>query len=181
MNKIIKIDHDDVLTVKVTGVYEDLPENSSFGDLTFISPWQLLVKDQHYDTRFHNPWGASWFQTLVQIADNADMNNVSDKIKDIKMKDLVRTNNSDARFKPVIFLHSMNKWHLYGDFYKWCKYRRRYTICVVVWYYWCVCAAAGVHQFHEPEHSPFGKTCQRSGNTQISRLAPQSAYCPVLL
>ena len=69
------------MTVKVTGIYEDLPQNSSFGDLTFISPWLLLVKDQHYDTRFNNPWGASWFQTLVQIADNADMNKVSDKIK----------------------------------------------------------------------------------------------------
>ncbi|MDB5134676.1 MAG: ABC-type antimicrobial peptide transport system, permease component [Mucilaginibacter sp.] len=116
MDKTIKIDHDNVLTVKVTGVYEDLPENSSFGDLTFISPWQLLVKDQHYDTRFNNPWGASWFQTLVQIADNADMGKVTNKIKNIKMNDLVRTHNSDARFKPVIFLHPMNKWHLYGDF-----------------------------------------------------------------
>ena len=116
IDKIIKIDHDDVLTVKVTGVYEDIPENSSFGDLAFISPWQLLVKDQHYDTRFGNPWGASWFQTFVQIADNADMNKVSDKIKDIKMKDLQRTKNSDARFRPVIFLHPMNNWHLHSDF-----------------------------------------------------------------
>ena len=116
MNRIIKIDHDDVLTVRVTGVYEDLPENSSFGDLAFVSPWQLLVKDQHYDTRFNNPWGASWFQTFVQIADNADMDKVSYKIKDIKMKDLQRTNNSDARFRPVIFLHPMNNWHLYSDF-----------------------------------------------------------------
>lgn len=116
MGKVIKIDHNNNLTVKVTGVYKDLPENSSFGNLTFISPWQLLVKDQHYDTRFNNPWGASWFQTLVQITENADMNKVSDKIKDLKMKDLVRTNNSDARFKPVLFLHPMNHWHLYGDF-----------------------------------------------------------------
>ncbi|HVW95672.1 MAG TPA: ABC transporter permease [Mucilaginibacter sp.] len=116
MNKSIKIDHDDVLTVKVTGIYEDLPQNASFADLTFISPWALLVKDQHYDTRFNNPWGASWFQTLVQIADNADMDKVSAKIKDIKMNDLVRTNNSDARFRPVIFLHPMNKWLLYSDF-----------------------------------------------------------------
>jgi len=116
MEKIIKIDHDDVLTVKVTGVYEDIPENSSFGDLAFISPWQLLVKDQHYDTRFNNPWGASWFQTFVQIADNTDMNKVSDKIKNIKMKDLQRTKNSDARFRPVIFLHPMNNWHLHSDF-----------------------------------------------------------------
>ncbi|HVV56056.1 MAG TPA: ABC transporter permease [Mucilaginibacter sp.] len=116
MDKIIRIDHDNNLIVKVTGVYKDLPQNSSFGDLTFISPWQLLVKDQHYDTRFNNPWGASWFQTLVQIADNADMNKVSDQIKDLKMNDLVRTNNSDARFKPILFLHPMNNWHLYGDF-----------------------------------------------------------------
>jgi len=116
LEKIIKIDHDDVLTVKVTGVYEDLPENSSFGDMAFISPWQLLVKDQHYDTRFNNPWGASWFQTFVQIADNVDMNKVSYKIRDIKMKDLQHTHNSDARFRPVIFLHPMNNWHLYGDF-----------------------------------------------------------------
>ena len=76
----------------------------------------MLVKDQHYDTRFNNPWGASWFQTLVQIADNVDMNRVSYKIKDLKMKDLQRTNNSDARFKPVLFLHPLNNWHLYGDF-----------------------------------------------------------------
>ena len=116
MEKTIKIDHDDLLTVKVTGVYEDLPENSTFGELAFISPWQLLVKDQHYDTRFNNPWGASWFQTFVQIADKADMNKVSYKIGDIKMKDLRRTNNSDARFKPVIFLQPMNNWHLYSDF-----------------------------------------------------------------
>ena len=116
MEKTIKIDHDNILTVKVTGVYEDLPENSSFGDLTFISPWQLLVIDQHYDTRFNNPWGASWFQTLVQVADNADMDKISAKIKNIKMNDLVRTHNSDARFRPIIFLHPMNKWHLYSDF-----------------------------------------------------------------
>jgi len=116
MDKTIKIDHDNVLTVKVTGIYEDLPENSSFGDLAFISPWQLLVKDQHYDTRFNNPWGASWFQTLVQIADRADMARVSAKIKSIKMNDLVLNHNNDARFRPVIFLHPMNKWHLYSDF-----------------------------------------------------------------
>jgi putative ABC transport system permease protein len=116
MEKTIKIDHDDVLNVKVTGVYADLPENSSFGDLAFISPWQLLVKDQHYDTRFNNPWGASWFQTFVQVTDNTDMNKVSDKIKDVKMKDLQHTKNSDARFRPVIFLQPMNNWHLYSDF-----------------------------------------------------------------
>jgi putative ABC transport system permease protein len=93
MNKILVLDKK--ATVKVTGVYKDLPYNSSFADLTFITPWQLLVNINHYDTFFHNPWGASWFQTYVQIADNADMNQVSLKIKDVKMNAI--RNKDDAR------------------------------------------------------------------------------------
>jgi putative ABC transport system permease protein len=112
MNKILKLDRN--TDVKVTGVYEDLPYNSSFGDLTFIAPWQLLVNINHYATFFNNPWGASWFQTYVQIADNADMNQVSARIKDVKMNAI--RGKSDARFKPVIFLQPMSNWHLYSDF-----------------------------------------------------------------
>ena len=112
MNQTLTLDRK--TPVKVTGVYKDLPYNSSFGDLTFIAPWQLLVNINHYDTFFHNPWGASWFQTYVQIADNADMNQVSARIKDVKMNAI--RGKSDARFKPVIFLQPMSNWHLYSDF-----------------------------------------------------------------
>ncbi|HVU55928.1 MAG TPA: ABC transporter permease [Puia sp.] len=115
IGKTLTLDHKTL--VKVTGVYEDLPHNSSFADLTFISPWQLFVNVEHWDTRFNNPWGASWFQTFVQIADNADMDKVSAAIRDVKLNAVKRGNNSDeARFKPVIFLHPLNKWHLYSEF-----------------------------------------------------------------
>jgi putative ABC transport system permease protein len=114
INKTLKIDKK--LNVKVTGVYEDLPANSSFSDLTFIAPWQLLYNDQHYATFFNNPWGASWFQTFVQIADNADMNQVSAKIKNVKLDALKGLNNDDARFRPSLFLHPMSRWHLYSQF-----------------------------------------------------------------
>jgi len=112
MNKLLKLDRTTI--VKVTGVYEDLPYNSSFSDLTFITPWQLLVNINHFDTFFNNPWGASWFQTYVQIADKADMNQVSARIKDVKMNAVRKMD--DARFKPVVFLQPMSKWHLYSDF-----------------------------------------------------------------
>ena len=115
MGKTITLDHK--ILVKVTGVYEDLAANSSFADLTFISPWQLFVNTEHWDTRFNNPWGASWFQTYVQIADNADMGKVSAGIRDVKLNAIKRGNNSDeARYRPAIFLHPMNKWHLYSEF-----------------------------------------------------------------
>jgi putative ABC transport system permease protein len=113
MGKAITIDHK--LLVKVTGIYEDLPSNSTFGDLTFISPWQLLVKAEHYDTRFDHPWGASWFQLFVQIADNADMNKVSARIRDVELNAL-RQQHEEARFRNTIFLHPMDQWHLYSRF-----------------------------------------------------------------
>ena len=114
INKLIKIDK--TQNAKVTGVYENLPENSSFGDLTFIAPWQMLAISQNYPGRFNNPWGASWFQTFVQIADNADMAQVSAKIKNLKLNALRSLNNSDARYKSQLFLHPMGKWYLYGEF-----------------------------------------------------------------
>ncbi len=114
INKSIVIDK--TLNAKVTGIYENLPEHSSFGDLAFIAPWQMLAISQNYPGQFNNPWGASWFQTFVQIADNADMAQVSAKIKDLKLKALKSLHNNDARYHSQLFLHPMNKWYLYGDF-----------------------------------------------------------------
>jgi putative ABC transport system permease protein len=114
LNKNIKIDKE--IDAKVTGIYQDLPQNSSFGDLTFLAPWQMLAINQHYASRFSNPWGANWFQTFVQVADDADMDQVSAKIKNIKLDALNSTHNSDARFKSALFLHPMSRWYLYGKF-----------------------------------------------------------------
>ena len=114
LNKVIRIDKK--MDAKVTGIYQDLPKNSSFGDLSFIAPWQMLANDQHYATKFNNPWGADWFQTFVQLADNADMAEVSAKIKDVKLNALTSQHNNDARFKSALFLYPMNRWYLYDEF-----------------------------------------------------------------
>ncbi|WP_245588146.1 ABC transporter permease [Algoriphagus terrigena] len=108
------IQMDDKLEVMVTGVYEDLPRNSSFHDLTFIAPWELYVSSENLEER--TGWGNSWFQSLAQIEDNADMDQVSLKIKDVKLNAVVAAGDDDDRFKPEIFLHPMSRWHLYSDF-----------------------------------------------------------------
>jgi ABC-type antimicrobial peptide transport system permease subunit len=95
---------------KVTGVYEDIPSNSSFSGTNFIAPFLTKMKLEGYDTTLH--WGNSWFATLVQINESADMRTVSASIKDAKLK----SSPGDARFKPVLFLHPMSRWQLYGDF-----------------------------------------------------------------
>ncbi|MEO5996912.1 MAG: ABC transporter permease [Chitinophagaceae bacterium] len=112
LDKLLKIDNK--LDVRVTGVYEDLPANSSFGDLKFIAPWQLMVNSDELVKKV--TWGNSWFQTIVQIADNADMAQVSAKIKNAKLNRIKNSDDMGARFKPELFLHPMSRWHLFAEF-----------------------------------------------------------------
>jgi ABC-type antimicrobial peptide transport system permease subunit len=111
IDKIIKLDSK--FDVKVTGVYEDLPYNSDFSNLTFIAPWQLYIDDNYWSEKATNPWRNNSFQAFVQLADHADLDKVSTQIKDLKLR---RVSKADAEFKPEVFLHPMSKWHLYSEF-----------------------------------------------------------------
>ena len=111
MNNVIKIDNK--YEVKVSGIYKDLPYNSEFKDLAFIAAWQLFIDEASWPEKYTNAWRNNSFQLLVQLADNADMQKVSDKIKDVKLK---RVTPADAIFKPAIFLLPMAKWHLFSEF-----------------------------------------------------------------
>lgn len=110
MGKGIEINHKIAVTVR--GVYKDLPRNSSFGNLTFIAPWELHVKNENLEERVG--WGNSWFTVYVQIPDQVTFPQVSAAIKDVRYQHL------DAEFarttKPELFLHPMSRWHLYGSF-----------------------------------------------------------------
>jgi ABC-type antimicrobial peptide transport system permease subunit len=60
-----------------------------------------------------DPWGSNFTQTFVQIADHADMQKVSDKIKNVKMDNVSADERSS---KWEVFLQPMSKWHLYDEF-----------------------------------------------------------------
>jgi putative ABC transport system permease protein len=100
--------------VKVTGVYEDLPHSSHFREMSFIMPWSLYLIENDWIKTMDDPWDSNFTQTWAQIAENADFEQVSAKIINVKYKKL-RTDN-DRKYKPEVFLHPMSKWHLYTNF-----------------------------------------------------------------
>ncbi len=108
VGKIVKIDNKH--NVKVTGVYEDLPYNTEFHDLTFIAPWDLLASSEENMKRLATNWHEYSFHILVQVAPNAAMNAVSEKIKKVTMK---HNPAETAVFNGETFLHPMSRWHLY--------------------------------------------------------------------
>lgn len=111
INKTIRLNR--TTDVKVTGVYEDLPENTSFHDIKVLLPWSLWLIQNPWAKDMQEPWGSNFSQTFVQIADNADMNKVSAKIKNTKLNNVSK---EEAKYQWVVFLHPMSKWNLYNEF-----------------------------------------------------------------
>ncbi len=111
LDKIIKLDNQ--TNVKVTGVYEDLPANSDFHDVTFIAPWQLYYNTTEWVRTMADPWRPNAFHIYAQLIPNADVSTVSHKIKDAKLN---KVSKELAKKKPEVFLHPMSQWHLYSDF-----------------------------------------------------------------
>jgi putative ABC transport system permease protein len=111
INKILRLDNK--ADVKVTAVYEDLPYNTFFRELSFILPWELYLDQNPWIKQNENPWGNNFTQTFALLNDNADMEKVSAKIKNVKY-DAVGP--EEKKFKAAIFLQPMKNWHLRDEF-----------------------------------------------------------------
>ncbi|MCF0049789.1 ABC transporter permease [Dyadobacter sp. LJ53] len=103
LNQIIRIDNK--LDMKVAGVYEDLPRNTTFFDTKILLPWNnsenWLSKQVWWDS--HDG------QLFVEMADRADIEQASEKVRSLPtphVKDL----------KEELLLHPMAKLHLYDEF-----------------------------------------------------------------
>jgi putative ABC transport system permease protein len=115
MNQMVKIDNKTV--VKVTGVFENLPRNTSFNDMAFILPWDLYLSTNPWTKNNLNEWGDNSWQVFAQLNDNSNIDQVSARIRDLKLNALTAVNDKlSISFKPALFLHPMTKWHLYSEF-----------------------------------------------------------------
>ncbi|HWB27746.1 MAG TPA: ABC transporter permease [Chitinophagaceae bacterium] len=107
MNKLVKINNK--ATLKVTGIFEDLPYNGDFRDVTYLASWMYYENSEAWIKNDETEWDDNSFQIYAQLADNVDVNKVDARVK----KALEGHNRKD---KPEVLLHPMAKWHLYGEF-----------------------------------------------------------------
>ncbi|MEO6977955.1 MAG: ABC transporter permease, partial [Mucilaginibacter sp.] len=110
MEKTLKIDNQ--IIAKVAGVYANLPQNSTFADLTFIGSWEMFYNANDIKS-MREPWRPNFTTIYVQMAPNAGMAAVSLKIRDAKLN---KVSAVLAKKKPALFLQPMSKWHLYDEF-----------------------------------------------------------------
>lgn len=111
VGQLMRIDNKD--DVKVTGVYEDLPANSTFTNVKFIAPFDLYVRGASWIENSRNAWDRNTVQAYVQLKEGVDVDKVSKLIRNLKLQKLSA---EEAKFNPILFLEPMNKWHLYAEY-----------------------------------------------------------------
>jgi putative ABC transport system permease protein len=112
IDQVMKINNK--FDVKVTGVYEDLPLNSQFKDLKFLSPTDLWIADNSWiKEQALNDWQNHFLKIYVEIDPNTDFEKASQNIKNAELKNLGNLK-EQARLNPQVFLLPMHDWHLHN-------------------------------------------------------------------
>ena len=103
------------MNVKVTGVFEDLPLNTHFNNIKFLSTWSLWVSENPWiQERAINDWHNHFLKLYAEIKPGSDFRSVNNNIRDVELQNIKNLENfqEDVARKPQLFLHPMSKWHL---------------------------------------------------------------------
>jgi hypothetical protein len=111
MDKTITLDNKSGF--RIAGVYEDLPDNTTFHDMTFLAPWDFFTSNANWIDRNPNDWSDNSLFMYVQTRDQTDMDRLSTRIRN-----LIRDHAAPAQVKldPQLFLQPMDRWHLHSEF-----------------------------------------------------------------
>jgi putative ABC transport system permease protein len=108
INKTLKIDNKNAL--RVVGIYEDFPRNTSFYGTEFIMPWSYLLADKEWVKRAYDQWNNNSFFLYAELSDKVAPAKVATAVKDILRG---RPGRNDG---AVVFMQPMSQWHLYNEF-----------------------------------------------------------------
>jgi putative ABC transport system permease protein len=107
--KLLRLDNG--FDVIIAGVYRDIPVNTNFADMHFLSTWEQYITMNRNWMRLED-WRQNGYLAFAQIKEGRDFGSVSHKIKDLKLK---HSDPIEAKNHPQFFLHPMTKWRLYSD------------------------------------------------------------------
>ncbi|HEY4335238.1 MAG TPA: FtsX-like permease family protein, partial [Puia sp.] len=111
VNKVVKIDN--TFDMKVTGVYEDLPDNADFKDVSFIAPFGFYLSCYDWARRKYTNWNDICINIYVQLNPGASFDRASADIRNVLA---THVEGDFAKRKPALFLQPMSRWHLYSKF-----------------------------------------------------------------
>jgi putative ABC transport system permease protein len=105
------------LAVTVTGVYEDIPQNSSFSEIQLFFPWPLLLSYHEWMKKSETDWKRIFVNVYVQLQPNTTMEAANAAIHDLYAKNVPADFYATMeKYQPFMQLIPMSTWHLYSEF-----------------------------------------------------------------
>lgn len=111
--QVVKLDNGQPL--KVSGVFENLPQNTAFADANFLCPWSLLANTDNNVKDNLNNWGNSSFFIYTQTQPGVSMDKASAAIKNAYWEKIKAQQAHGANSRVDLFLHPMKDWHLRSE------------------------------------------------------------------
>lgn len=114
MNKLVKLDTD--FNLKVTGIYEDFPQNTKFSNVQFMGSWDYFLEKNQYMR--DKKWDNHAICVYVELADRTDFKTASEAIRLSELSAIRKMDDmrEETATRPEMWVHPMKDWHLYSDF-----------------------------------------------------------------
>jgi putative ABC transport system permease protein len=109
--KLLKMDN--MASFKVGGVFEDLPENTSFYGTKIFLPWAKAGSIMTWLPAEETHWGSHNWRIYAELNDKADVRKASAAVSGVLAQHDQSTNIANSQ---QLMLHPMNQWHLYSEF-----------------------------------------------------------------
>lgn len=108
MGKIIRVDNQ--FDLKVAGILQDVPPNSSF-QFDFLLPYKHWHSTNEWVRNNESNWGNYSFQVFVELNDPKNKASVENSIRD-----MLGEHGQDKEMKHAFFLYPLLRWRLYSNF-----------------------------------------------------------------
>jgi len=114
IGKTLKIDNG--IDVHVTGVYEDIPTNSTFGDVQFMGTFAQIQQLKPWIGKDPSDWDNTYQQLYAQLQPNVTVESVNAGVRNLYQKylpdDLIAYRD---KYHPFLQVVPMSTWHLYSE------------------------------------------------------------------
>jgi len=104
INKVVRVDN--FTDMKVAGIYQDLPRNTTLSETMFMLPWSSTANAWY---RQPAKWDNHGVELYVQMNPHVDFDKVSAQIRNI-------TRPYNKNVDETIQVLPMSRWHLYSEF-----------------------------------------------------------------
>ncbi len=107
LGQFVRWDNDKEL--KVTGVFKDVPRNSTFWFHVLVPASFYEIMEQ-WVTSTGMDWNHFWYHIYVELKPDSPVEDINAQIKDMVKRQVKDDLNHE------LFLHAMDRWYLYGNF-----------------------------------------------------------------